>query len=256
MSFWQQSRSRKPSLGSYNARMATFIDDQGGTGWTPGSHTHFRLAAAWIPTANVSPFKAGVRSLRQEFGLRVDYEFKFSKTHHRPDLRTSFFNLALELGLHFTACSFDKRRIQPGSVDPFIFHQVCAVSLAVHLRSTYLEAEAARCAENRRAILLCEPILVDDKKDAAMLDAIEQAFRALRSARDPDAILTTKPKFRDSVKDETVQLADMVMGAVGAHLDGDSAWFNEIRRGGWNLGVVQLARCQSFPRSFDLSESV
>lgn len=186
----------------------------------------------------------------------ADYEFKFSKTHTRQDLRTGFFKLALEMGLRFTACSFDKRRIRPGSVDPFTFHQVCAVSLAVHLRQTYLEAEEARCAEHQRQILLCEPILVDDNKDAAMLDAIEEAFRALKSGRDPAALLTTKPKFRDSAKDETLQLADMVMGAIGVHLDGDSTWFHEIQRSGRNLGVVQLACCQSFPASDDLSENV
>ena len=48
--------------------MATFIDDQGGTGWTPGSHTHFRLTAAWLPTANVDAFKQGVVNLRAQLG--------------------------------------------------------------------------------------------------------------------------------------------------------------------------------------------
>ncbi len=121
---------------TYNFRMATFIDDQVGTGWTPGSHTHFRLTAAWLPTANVGLFQEAVRKLRKSLGLRTDYEFKFSKTHHCPDWRIAFFNRALELGLRFSGYAFDKRRIRPGSVEPFVFHQVCATSLAVHLRSS------------------------------------------------------------------------------------------------------------------------
>ncbi len=80
-----------------------------------------------------------------------------------------------------------------------------------------------------------------------MLNAIAEAFRALKSGRDPAALLTNKPKFRDSEKDETLQLAERVIGAIGAHLDGESHWFHEIRRGGRNLGVVQLASCRSFP---------
>ena len=235
--------------------MATFIDDQGGTNWKRGSHTHFRLTAAWLPTVNVGSFQEEVRQLRIVLGRRTDYEFKFSNTHHRPEWRTSFYNLAMKFGLRFTSCAFNKRRILAGSVGPFVFHQVCATSLAAHLRATYQEAEAARCAGKGRDILLREPVVVDDNKDKSMLAAIEQAFRAIRSGRDPAAILTTKPEFRDSKQDEAVQLADMVMGAVGTHLDGDSSWYNLIRQGGRDLGVVELSSCQTWPKSGDLSEN-
>jgi len=235
--------------------MATFIDDQGGTGWTPGSHTHFRLTPAWLPRANAGPFQEAVRNLRTALGRRPEYEFKFSKTHNRPEWRTSFYKLAMDFGLRFTACAFDKRRIRAGSVAPPMFYQVCATVLATHLRATYREAESARCAAEGRAILLREPVVVDDNKDPDMLAAIEHAFRALRSGRDPQAILTNKPEFRDSEKDEAVQLADMVMGAVGAHLDGDSSWYDLIRRGGMDLGVVELSSCQTQPPSGDLSEN-
>jgi hypothetical protein len=237
----------------YNSCMATYIDDQGGTGWTPGSHTHFRLTAAWLPTPNVAPFKEAVQNLRKTLGCRLDYEFKFSKTHNRPEWRSAFYNLALDFGLRFTACGFDKKRIRVGSVEPFLFHQGCATVLATHLRATYLQAEIARCEAEGRNVLLCEPVVVDDNKDHHMLAAIEGAFRALRSGRAPGAILTLKPEFRDSEQDEMVQLADMVMGAVGAHLDGDSSWYNLIRRR--DLGVVNLSSSRFCPETGDLSET-
>jgi hypothetical protein len=100
-----------------------------------------------------------------------------------------------------------------------------------------------------RKRLLCEPILVDDNKDPAMLGAIEESFRALRSGQDPATILTNKPKFRDSKNDETIQLADRVMGAIGAHFDEDSTWFNEIREEGRNLGVVRFSPFPDFLQS-------
>ncbi len=95
-----------------NSRMATFIDNQGGTNWKRGSHTHFRLTAAWLPTANVGSFQEEVRNLRKVLGHRIDYDFEFSNTHHRPEWRSSFYNLALKFGLRFTTCAFDKRRIR------------------------------------------------------------------------------------------------------------------------------------------------
>src|SRR5204862_4243733 len=97
--------------------MATFIDDQGGTGWAPGSHLHFRLAAAWVPTGNVRPFQEAIRQLRQTLCVREDYEFKFTNTHNWPDCWQQFYRLAMDLGLKFTACSFNKTRIRPGSVE-------------------------------------------------------------------------------------------------------------------------------------------
>ena len=68
-------------------------------------------------------------------------------------------------------------------------------------------------------------------------------------------MLTLKPEFRDSEKDETLQLADMVMGAVGAHLDGDDTWYDLIRQAGRDLGVVKLSSCRTQPESGDLSEN-
>ena len=157
--------------------MATYIDDQGGTGWTPGSHAHFRLAAAWLPTQNVRPFQEAVRKVRKRLGVRADYEFKFVKTHHCPEWRTILYNLAKDFGLRFAACGLDKTQIRVGSVEPFMFHQVCATVLATCLRTTYRTAEVERCISTGRAVLLCEPVIVDDNKDPRMLAAIEGAFR-------------------------------------------------------------------------------
>jgi len=235
--------------------MATFIDEQSGTSWTPGSHPHFRLAAAWLPTQNVSVFQDEVRQLRRVLGVRSDFEFKFAKTHQRPDWRFRFYNLSIDLGLKFAACAFDKNRIVPGSYTSSQFYQAGATVLAADLCATNREAEAARCATMGKPMLLQEPIAVDDNKDARMLSAIGEAFRALRSGRDLRSALTIKPVFRDSAKDEALQLADMVMGAVGAHLDGDSEWCDLIRHGGRELGIVNWSSCPAAVMAGDLCEN-
>lgn len=53
--------------------------------------------------------------------------------------------------------------------------------------------------------------------------------------------LTKKAVFRNSAKDPAVQLADMVMGAIGAHFDGNDEWFDLICEKGMNLGTFNFA---------------
>jgi len=218
--------------------MATFIDDQGGTGWKPGSHNHFRLTAVWLPTPETEVFRDSVRAFRRRLQIRSDYEFKFSETHSRPEWRRGFFAVALQHDFRFTTCAYDKNRIAPGSIEAAEFHWGCATALAAYLRGTYLRAEAAKGAAEKRRVLLNELVVVDDNKDRDFLRAIKMAFRGLHSGWRPGAKLVGKVKFRGSEPHETLQLADMVMGAVGAYLEGDSTWYDLISTR--SLGIVRL----------------
>ncbi len=221
--------------------MATFIDDQGGTGWKPGSHNHFRLTAVWLPTPNVERFRDAIRALRRRLHIRSDFEFKFSKTHSRPQWRQGFYDAAIQYGFRFTACCYDKNRVAPpGSIEAPEFHWGCAATLAAYLRGTYLQAEAAKGLAEKKPVRLNEPVVVDNMDDREFLKVIKKAFRGLRSGWRPSANLVGVVKFRDSEPEETLQLADMVMGAVGAHIDGDSTWYNYISTKESNLGVVRL----------------
>jgi hypothetical protein len=80
--------------------------------------------------------------------------------------------------------------------------------------------------------------VVDDNRDRVFLDAIEQKFCGLRSEIHGGVSFVRKVKFGDSGPDELLQLADMTCGAVGAHLDGDSAWYKMIESR--TLGVTAL----------------
>jgi Protein of unknown function (DUF3800) len=219
--------------------MATFIDDQGGTGWKPGSHDHFRLTAVWLPTPNVEAFKNSIRALRKKLHIRSDLEFKFSKTHSRPQWRQCFYQVALQYHFRFTACCYDKNRIASGSIEAPEFHWGCATALAAYLRETYIRAEAAKRAAEKKLVRLNETVVVDNTDDGEFLKAIKKAFRGL-GGKHPGSNLVGVVKFLDSEPDETLQLADMVMGAIGAHLSGDSTWYNYISTNDSNLGIVYL----------------
>ena len=123
--------------------MSTFIDDQGGTGWKAGSHTHFRLTAVWLPTPDVEAFKDSILRLRKRLHIRSDLEFKF--TDSLPaGMAERFLPGALEYEFPLHGLRDDKKRIESGSIDMPEFHWGCATALAAYLRETYLRAEAAK----------------------------------------------------------------------------------------------------------------
>ncbi len=175
--------------------MPTFIDESGDTGHEPGSASHFRLAAVWVPTHEAAEaFRATIQQLRRNLRLAAGYEFKFAKTGSHPERRQAFFCAALRHPFRFAAVSLDKREGDWRMADRGAIHWACAVSLAVTLRPIY---------------------------------------RA-----EPGASLVGKVKFRGSGPDELIQLADMVCGAVAAHLDGESTWYRLIASR--DLGITRI----------------
>lgn len=209
--------------------MPTFIDESGDTGPNPDpANCHFRLAAVWVPSYDVAEaFRARVRQVREQFGLRRDYEFKFSKTWSHPSYRAAFFGAAMKHEFRFAVSSLDKRQAQWQAADKREFHWASAVYLASSLRDTYLAAQAAIAATGSRSPLK-DLVVVDDNKDGDFLDVVKDVFRGLGSACYPKQCLIGKVRFRGSDPDELIQLVDMVCGAYGTHENGDSTWYKMI----------------------------
>ena len=109
-------------------------------------------------------------------------------------------------------------------------HWVTAGFLAVSLRPLYLKVETPERS-------LREPIFVDDNGDGKFLKAIGAAFRELKSNLHPKSPMVRNPKFRGSGPDEVMQLVDVICGAAGAAINGDTRWFEIISQ-----------RCEGFDR--------
>lgn len=214
--------------------MPTFIDESGETGKISPC---FRLAAVWLPTlAAVEAYRSGIQQFRQEMGLQ-GYEFKFSKTV-QPGRRDAFFRAAMAYPFRFTVASVNKHHPEWRSAGATVIHWACAVSIASCLRSVYLEEEARRFAAGGGNHSLNELVVVDDNKDSKFLDVIKRKFREIRSEVRKGAPLVGKVKFKGSGPEELIQLADMVCGAVGAHLDGEERWYNVISHN--DLGITLI----------------
>jgi hypothetical protein len=209
--------------------MPTFIDESGDTGPNPDmANCHFRLAAVWVPSHDVAEaFRTRIREVRQSLGLRMDYEFKFSKTWYHQNYRDSFFRAAMEHEFRFAVSSIDKRKGEWPGADSGLFHWASAVYIASSLRRTYLEAQQELVRTGSRSPLK-DLIVVDDNKDGNFLEVVKTVFRGLGAACDPRLYLIGKVRFRGSDPDELIQLVDMVCGAYGAHVDGDSTWYRII----------------------------
>lgn len=219
--------------------MPTFIDESGDTGWKPGSLPYFRLGAVWLPTFAVAEAcRASIQAVRVQLGMKADEEFKFARTGRQPERRREFFQAALRHEFRFVVCAYDKPRLSAFSVEKSEFYRGCAVTLASYLRDTYRRAEQLKGVETGKPTLLDELVVVDDNQDNDFLKTIKTSFRALVSGWRPGGKLVGKVKFRSSRPDEILQLADMVVGAVGEHLDGNHIWYDLISAR--SLGVVRL----------------
>lgn len=206
--------------------MPTFIDESGDTGRVcDGGKPYFRLAGVWLPTiSEVERLRQRIRLLRHELGVKVDYEFKYTKTHAHPDWRRAFFQAALEHKFRFAVSSIDKTRPEWDTGDGPQQHWACATELAALLRPFYTQAVG-------EGPTVREPIVVDDNADRAFLAVIKKQFRGLGSrglegSTSPLAI--GKVSFRKSVREEAIQLVDMVCGAVGDLMSGDGGWYDLI----------------------------
>jgi hypothetical protein len=197
--------------------MPTFIDESGDTGpIEAGGTPYFRLAAVWIPSlAEVEEFRSKIRQLRLDLGLPQAFEFKYSKTHRNPELRTAFFRTALAQEFRFAFSSIDKTQSEWASSQREEQHWACVTDLAVNLRSVYHRAEEGSSQPLR------ELMVVDNNADREFLDLVKKQFRGLKSKNRPTSSMFGKVNFRDSNSDEALQLVDMICGSVGSMLDGN-----------------------------------
>jgi hypothetical protein len=204
--------------------MPTFIDESGETGLVS---PYFRLAAVWLPTQEAAEaYRECVRRFQRECGLE-GYEYKFSKTT-QWDRREAYYRTAMQHPFRFAVAAVNKQHPVWRAAGGPVIHRACVASLAAAFCPVYLGEEDRRAAAGGGRQPLNELVVVDDNKDRDFLGLIKAKFREMRSGVKPGGALVGKVKFRGSGPDELLQLADMVCGAVGKHLDGDSTWYNSI----------------------------
>lgn len=215
--------------------MPTFIDESGCCGFGPKSQPYFRLVGVWFPTSDGADLcEAALEAFRKEQQLPPGYEFKYSsKLSDR--IRTAFFALVARHEFCFAAAHFDKAS-RLAKMDKETLYRDCVRVLTQSLLDQYQYAEELKCSVKGSPVRLAEKVIADDNKDPFYFRILKDEFFALKSANGKTLIGNVKPG--KSKSDRMLQLVDMVCGAVGDHLAGNSEFFNLIR--GNALRVVVL----------------
>ena len=205
--------------------MPTSIDESGDAGGGEGSSQSFRLCAVTVPSvAGADAMRHSLRECKTALGLPSGYEFKFSSTGAFPERRAAFFRTALLFDWNFATVCIDKHRMPADERTPRHCQWLAVTALATILRPVYLARYDADPELYRK-----ERVTIDDNRDRKFFDLVNWQFRALGERECPRRFLVGQVAFCDSRGDMLLQLVDMVCGAVGAHLDGDSTRYDLIR---------------------------
>jgi hypothetical protein len=205
-------------------RMPTFIDESGDPGPEAGSSRHFRLSAVWFESrTHVDEYLDVLAETRR--GLRVSpfLEFHFAAiTHER---RIAFFEGITKTHFYFAVSGFRKDDHDRRSLTKSAIQEATIDGLVRHLQEWYLFAEEIKAGNAG----LNEKIVYDECQDTQYVRTLKSSFRTLKSSRGANKKLVDDVRPGKSKSDGCLQLADMVLGAVGRHLDGDNVYYDYIR---------------------------
>ncbi len=207
------------------APMPTFIDESGDAGPLQHSSQAFRLAAVWLKSnEDVQSVGELVSSLRIRLGVSSEFEF-----HHASitvERKRAFFEALGGVNFRFAVSSFDKNSFDRRQLTKEHIHQSTVGELVDLMRNFYLSDDQSKGGR----IAAHERIIYDESSDPNYSAALINGFRSINFT-DPDAKrLIGKISSNKSHRDPCLQLADMVCGVVGRHLNSDNEFYGMIER--------------------------
>jgi Protein of unknown function (DUF3800) len=203
--------------------MPTYIDESGDAGIKDGSTPYFRLAAVHFnDTSQVERLAECLVSVRAKLGLPQSYEFRFAKSAH--NIRMSFFTAVAAQPFVFIACSFEKNTFDPRILSKDSVRDGTIGGLLKHLAEWYRLIEERLDPDGG----LKELIVYDECDDPAFERAIRAGLKVMTAGRQRNGRLIRDIKSGKSKCDPGIQLVDMVCGAVGRHISGESGYYKLI----------------------------
>lgn len=184
--------------------MYVFIDDSGDAGFKlgEGSSDSLVIACCVFPDADSAELASDeIRKIRSELGWHSEHEFKFSKT--RSDIRKLFLTRISQQNFFIRAIVLRKRDVYSDflKTEHHSFYNFAIQSVLSNSAGTIQNAS----------------IRIDGSGGRQYRQAAVSYFR--REAGAKDAGIIRKVTFVDSHRDQLIQLADMVAGAIRAAHD-------------------------------------
>jgi hypothetical protein len=214
--------------------MPTFIDESGDTGTKAGSTPYFRLAAVFFAsTEDLEEHSLRISRLRQTKRLAQNFEFHFASLGHR--LRMDYFTAIVESRFSFVATSYNKCSTLHARKNKPRMYEEAIRGVAYHLHSGYVKAETDIASPRG----LNDIVVYDACDDPRFERAIKDGFKHLRIRRPCGKRFVRDVRPGKSHSDPGLQLADMICGAAGKHLEGASECFNLVREKAWSIDCLQ-----------------
>jgi hypothetical protein len=217
--------------------MPTYMDESGDTGTKKGSTPYFRLAAVFFEdTTQIDHVSQRLSAIRTELGLPQSYEFRFARTVHH--IRMAFFKAVVATPFHFVVSSFEKHSFDHGTLTKDVIPDQTIRALIKHLGEWYLLVEECRGLPAG----LKELIVYDECDDPNFERALRDGFKPLSTMRSSGGRLIRDIRPGKSKSDPGIQLVDMVCGATGKHIDGQSDYFNLIKSKALAIEVLKRGK--------------
>ena len=203
--------------------MPTFIDESGDAGPGPKCARYFRLGAVYFEkTDHLPDFTDRIALLRSDLNLPRVFEFHFAKIS--PDLRIAFLNAVSDQPFRFVVSSVEKQRSEVQKLTKDIIRAAAIDGIIDHLGASYRTTKAGSTFTGRFG----ERVVYDECDDPTYTKILQSKLRALRCEAQQNLVKAVRPG--KSKSDSCIQLADMICGAVGRHLQGDPAYYNLIEK--------------------------
>lgn len=194
--------------------MLVFIDESGDAGFKfdKGSSTHFTVTLVLFNDKEEAlKTDNHISEIRKQLGLRSDFEFHFHKTAKR--LCRHFFVEICEFDFQYFSVVIDKRRVDVSSFE--------------NPQSFYNFACELVC-QRAKELLMQAIIVIDGKKSKEFKTKLGNYLKKNVNDRSSRIFHIKKVKMQDSTKNNLLQLADMICGAVARSFKDDKENFREI----------------------------
>lgn len=215
--------------------MSTFVDESGDIGPGEKSTPYFRIAAVWFhDSSTIQAYLDVINQLKTTLGVSQNFEFHFARINH--ERRMAFFMAVSDQPFYYAVVSFEKRTFDRKTLTKEAIRETSVAGLVNCLEGWYLTEETCRNEDSG----LKEKIVFDECNDQSYIRLLKHKFRDLSSTRGPKKKLIGTIRPGKSSADPCLQLADMVCGAVGRHLDGDSRYYPLLKTKEKEMGIETI----------------
>ncbi|MFK5923758.1 MAG: DUF3800 domain-containing protein [Verrucomicrobiota bacterium] len=185
-----------------------FVDESGDTGLKLGQGSSERFVVTLVVFEDVEDAHAAearIKQLRHELGVKKEFEFHYSRM--KPSYHEPFFQALGQEHFFYCSIAINKRKlIGPG----------------FKVKESFYKYACRLVFENVKPLLDNAKIVIDGSGSREFKRELSSYLKKHMNSTDHNFKRIKKVQMEDSRKNDLIQLADMICGAVARKLAGKS----------------------------------